>query len=283
MSTPAHLLALPLLAPPLLALVAAPALADDTPAKVVAAVERACTAAGGKPRVDTGSLLAQPSLRGDGTDWVVPAAAVRCAGVAGFHPDDALYAADGTRLIDRLPAERTLVDGEPRRFALRWPAADCATGRDCIVWKMWNGSRVVDEVVPYGETTTPPAVEAPVVPLRGRLGDWTHNGSTVFFDVSNRRIVYTEPKPAIADTIKPGQVMYVGDLPGEFGRRVEGVAFTFRKGCPPAPYRVKGERLDGWHWRMAGAAPVRAATGCTIVGYDEKSPNAVLLFERLAD
>lgn len=279
MSTRASLLALPLL------LVATlPAAAADAPDRVVASIRQACVAAGGKPRIDADAALAQPSLRGgDGTDWVIPAATVRCDGVSGFHPHDALYAADGTRLVDRLPAERTLIDSEPRRFALRWPAADCATGRDCIVWKIWNGTRVVDEVVPYGETTTPPTVEAPIVRLAGRLGDWTHNGSTVFFDVSNRRIVYTEPKPAIAGTIRPGQVMYVGDLPGEFGRRVEGVAFTFRKGCPPAPYRVKGEHLDGWHWRMAGAAPVRAATGCAIVGYDEKSPNAVLLFERLSD
>lgn len=279
MSTPARLLALPLLLAATF-----PATALDAPDRVVASIRKACLAVGGKPRIDGAAALAQPSLRGgDATDWVIPAAAVRCDGVAGFHPHDALYAADGTQLVDRLPAERTLVDSEPRRFALKWPAADCATGRDCIVWKIWNGSRVVDEVVPYGETTTPPAVDAPIVPLRGRLGDWTHNGSTVFFDVSNRRIVYTEPKPAIAGTIRPGQVMYVGDLPGEFGRKVEGVAFTFRKGCPPAPYRVKGEHLDGWHWRMAGAAPVRAPTGCAVVGYDAKSPNAVLLFERLSD
>lgn len=63
-----------------------------------------------------------------------------------------------------------------------------------------------------------------------------------------------------------------------------GTAYTFRKGCPPAPYAVSGGFVAGAtiydHDRiiLRGASPVREKNGCALVGYTTDSGNAELIF-----
>lgn len=107
-----------------------------------------------------------------------------------------------------------------------------------------------------------------------------HNDSVMFHHEGKGIIVYDSPKDSIAGFIKENTVLFRGWLvPGEW---VEGVAFTFKKGCAPAPYHVSG-RLDNKYETeypsmiLRGKAPVRE--GCEVVGYSEDSPNAKLIFD----
>ncbi len=72
-----------------------------------------------------------------------------------------------------------------------------------------------------------------------RYGEFMgHNGSTMFHHQKRHIIVYAEPKPSIAGTVKPDTVLFRGwSVPNEV---ISGVAYTFKKGCDPAPYLVTG-------------------------------------------
>jgi hypothetical protein len=101
-----------------------------------------------------------------------------------------------------------------------------------------------------------------------------HNGSVMFNHQRQHIIVYAEPKPSLAATVKDGTVLARGwEVPNEW---FSGVAYTYKKGCDPAPYLVSGH-YQGGNLTLSGKAPVR--DGCRIVGYSEKSPNAKLTFD----
>ncbi len=105
-----------------------------------------------------------------------------------------------------------------------------------------------------------------------------HNRSTVFHHEKHHVIVYAEPKPSIAATIKPDTVLFRGwHVPNEW---LSGVAYTFKKGCDPAPYLVSGHYQGGLKLTLTGKAPVRE--GCKVIGYSDKSPNASLVFDLAA-
>ncbi|MNE77864.1 hypothetical protein D3C80_1742180 [compost metagenome] len=63
-------------------------------------------------------------------------------------------------------------------------------------------------------------------------------------------------------------------MPNEW---LSGVAYTYKKGCEPAPYLVSGHFNGSAKLTLQGKAPVRE--GCTVVGYSNKSPNAKLVFD----
>ncbi len=105
-----------------------------------------------------------------------------------------------------------------------------------------------------------------------------HNGSVVFHHENVHVIVYSMPKPEIAGTIKPDTVLFRGwHVPGEW---FSGVAYTFKKGCDPAPYLVSGHYQRSLKLTLSGKAPVR--DGCKVVGYSASSPNAKLVFDLAA-
>jgi hypothetical protein len=92
-------------------------------------------------------------------------------------------------------------------------------------------------------------------------------------------IVYVEPKASIRDVVKPGAVVYRGK-PFHAGERAEGIAYAFKKGCPPAPYAVRGGYTrDRSAIILRGAGPIW--NGCEVVGYSERSPHSVLKFTSL--
>ena len=81
--------------------------------------------------------------------------------------------------------------------------------------------------------------------------------------------------PSLARSIRPETVLFRGWI--IWGGQIRGVAYTFKKGCPPAPYLVSGNNDDIMRFIVEGAAPVRK--GCKVVGYTKKSGNAHLVID----
>jgi hypothetical protein len=105
----------------------------------------------------------------------------------------------------------------------------------------------------------------------------THNGSSMVVDTIQGSISYAHPK---YNSIEPGSILFRGSIVPD--GPVIGMAYTFKKGCEPAPYYVEGN----WNEysgiiELNGAAPVRSKTDCAITGYSIKSPNAKLNFTLL--
>lgn len=124
----------------------------------------------------------------------------------------------------------------------------------------------------------PPIAPRLVAEPSGR--PWSHNGSTVFADPATGLIVYDAPKAAIRSVVRRGSVLFRGQL--VHGKPVEGVAYAFKEGCPPAPYPVRGVYTDrDYTLTLRGAGPVR--DGCTVTAYSTRSPHAVLKFSYLLD
>ncbi len=102
----------------------------------------------------------------------------------------------------------------------------------------------------------------------------SHNGSSMRVDTVQGFISYLHPKHK---SIAPDSVLFRGSLVRD--GPVIGMAYTFKKGCEPAPYYVEGD----WNEysgiiELKGAAPVRSKTSCDVTGYSAKSPNAKLKF-----
>ena len=113
----------------------------------------------------------------------------------------------------------------------------------------------------------------------GSIVGMEHNDSSMWVSDDLSVIYYDKPKAALAGTVTRGTVLYQGDpIPRAEGQRISGTAFTFRKGCAPAPYPVTGE-LRGNILTLRGASPRREQNGCAVIGYTEDSGNAVLVFQ----
>jgi uncharacterized protein len=105
-----------------------------------------------------------------------------------------------------------------------------------------------------------------------------HNGSRIEMRTGRRGDVlmrYVEVRPGLA--AHEGDVLFEGSASD--GGKMRGKAYTFKHGCPPAPYEVIGERgRSGIELR--GAAPVHAAgSSCKVVDYDDGAPSATLELE----
>lgn len=87
-------------------------------------------------------------------------------------------------------------------------------------------------------------------------------------------IAYIEPK---ASFIEPHTILFRGSIPSA-NNPVQGMAFTFKEGCDPAPYWVEGWYDGGLTLELRGKAPIWAKNGCQITGYSEKSPHSKLVF-----
>ena len=75
-------------------------------------------------------------------------------------------------------------------------------------------------------------------------------------------IQYEVPRSKLP--IAPGAVVFRGQSDGK--GHLSGTAYTFKPGCEPAPYRVRGEKAAGV-LTLTGAAPKRDKQSCKIVGY----------------
>lgn len=102
---------------------------------------------------------------------------------------------------------------------------------------------------------------------------WNHNGSQMLLSSngSQRVISYYVPRPGIS--VQPGQVLFRGK---RTGNAYSGTAYLFRRGCPPAPYQVRGHVESEKKFVLFGRPPLRQ--GCQIIGYSSASANSVLTF-----
>ena len=103
-----------------------------------------------------------------------------------------------------------------------------------------------------------------------------HNGSIMTLTRSDDDIVaiqYRSPRAELSVT--PGTVLFLGQT--DKTGRLTGVAYTFKPGCDPAPYPVRGEKTDGV-LVLTGAAPKRDRRSCAIIGYDNNSASSRLVF-----
>lgn len=107
---------------------------------------------------------------------------------------------------------------------------------------------------------------------------WTHNGSwmTITKSGPNLYISYDEPRSGLS--VGRGTTLFQGSISGN---AISGTAYTFKRGCAPAPYSVSGRlRRSGGSVGsivLSGAAPVRKG-GCGVQGYSNNSSNARLVF-----
>lgn len=101
-----------------------------------------------------------------------------------------------------------------------------------------------------------------------------HNGSYMYLDYGTGTITYSSPREGLEGIVEEGTVLFRGRIIPN--RWLEGVAFTFKPGCEPAPYPVTGS-YDGLKLVLTGAAPVRE--GCDVVDYDPEAANARLEFQ----
>ena len=112
---------------------------------------------------------------------------------------------------------------------------------------------------------------------------WDHNGSAMVLEQSAGRIVYDEPKAAIAGTVQRGTVLFEGRFSG---KRINGTAYVFKRGCEPAPYPVSGvmegnPRGFGSRMVLTGPAPRRDRSSCAIIG--TTGAHSRLVFEEMGD
>ncbi len=129
-----------------------------------------------------------------------------------------------------------------------------------------------------------PAVAA--MDYAGALAGIDHNGSLMWFEQARGVLYYDRPKPALAGIVEPGTVLFRGKAWNfDVGSVLEGTAYTFRKGCDPAPYAVSGQVEAGTSPNLPvrivlrGPSPIRAKNGCAVLGYTQDSSNAVLVFD----
>ena len=167
------------------------------------------------------------------------------------------------------------------------------------LWKKCeDGKEVLAEDFPSADqhetpvTSAKPETKQGLLPQPGKISvttrapEFDHNGSLMLVDYKNGIIAYKSPKKSIRGTISPGQVLFKG-RPWDYfetGRPIDGIAYVFKKGCNPAPYKVKGQPEGTWHtFVLRGAAPVRKKGSCKIERYSLTSPNAELRFESILD
>ena len=104
-----------------------------------------------------------------------------------------------------------------------------------------------------------------------------HNGSRTLFTKSEKgqvEIRYETPRPGLPVT--EGALLFSGraDANGSY----TGTAYTFKRGCEPAPYSVAGKEA-GPGIILVGIAPRRDHSSCAIVGDTLVGKHTKLIFE----
>lgn len=146
-----------------------------------------------------------------------------------------------------------------------------------VSWRV-QGNVIVSEGKRYvlSPPLPPPAAKGKVDPFDPSPDSWMHNQSSVRVDPKTGRITYLWAKPQMRSVVKPGTLLYEGDL--KPGSLMLGKAYAFKPGCPPVSYPVRGvysehnERLT-----FTGPGPMRK--GCEVTAYSYDSPHSKLVFE----
>jgi hypothetical protein len=88
-------------------------------------------------------------------------------------------------------------------------------------------------------------------------------------------ITYNHPRPGLP--VAQGTLLFRGRRDGA---RYSGTAYTFKAGCPPAPYAVVGVKdRKGDSIVLTGAAPRRDPYSCGVIGVTARSGHSKLVFD----
>ena len=110
-----------------------------------------------------------------------------------------------------------------------------------------------------------------------------HNGSTIQEFSDGDRVEYRYSSVRIGLPAKQGDVLFRGTKhlshkSPPIAYDLQGTAYTFKRGCPPAGYEVRGEQTST-RVILRGAAPRHAADSCAVIGYELNGGNATLVFD----
>lgn len=197
-----------------------------------------------------------------------------------------------TSSADCLKKTITAVDGHFYEMAGVWQGG---IGHGRTKWKRVSTGEVVDRsnaagglgismqwetLCPHGGIKAPVSSKTVLGPddYSGSQMIWDHNGSTVYVDHINGTISYAVPKRSLVGIVAEHAVLFRGKIVHQ--GTVDGTAYAFKKGCPPAPYHVTGH-FDGAadNFVLKGEAPVWH--GCAAVRYSATSPNGKLTFKNV--
>jgi hypothetical protein len=104
-----------------------------------------------------------------------------------------------------------------------------------------------------------------------------HNGSIMdaaFGGDDTLSIRYLEPRGGLGNV--RGQLVFEGRVTHK--HFVEGTAYTFKSGCAPAAYAVRGQIDPRGNIDLYGDAPMRDTRSCAVIGFTPFSPHARLRF-----
>ena len=204
--------------------------------------------------------------------------------------------------------QATTIAGQTITISMKIDSAEC-TLRDCPIRLFRDGVRIGQRMAcrdirsfrtsQDGEyikmcgmsyavtdlTDVHPRSAGNTIPFWEQLTDDTalnHNGSAMRVLPHEGKIIYLQPRNVLSPSIKAGHVLFEGK-PWKAGGPFSGTAYTFRKGCPPAPYREAFYEGSVETLTLRGAAPMREKNGCKVVGYSLESDNAALKFNTTFD
>jgi hypothetical protein len=110
-----------------------------------------------------------------------------------------------------------------------------------------------------------------------------HNGSLMevsFYVAGEVQIRYLRPKVGLPPSLR-GQLLFDGHI--ERARFLLGTAYTFKSGCAPTPYLVRGSIDRQAQIALVGEAPMRDRRSCAVLGFTAQSPNAWLSFSEATE
>jgi hypothetical protein len=111
-----------------------------------------------------------------------------------------------------------------------------------------------------------------------------HHGSTIqeFSEAGSDNIEYRYSSVRPGLPVKEGDVLFRGTKSGGGNSSepyvLKGLAYVFKRGCPPAGYAVTGQQTNT-AVVLHGAAPRRDPHSCDVAGYDRDGKNATLVFD----
>lgn len=108
------------------------------------------------------------------------------------------------------------------------------------------------------------------------MGPMYHNGSqfVITKDKGVVQIRYVTPRKGLP--VKEDQILFSGTTDGR--GNYQGTAYTFKRGCEPAPYAVTGKDADPGII-LTGLSPRRDPNGCAVIGNSANAKHSRLVFE----
>ena len=143
----------------------------------------------------------------------------------------------------------------------------CRSDTDCIR-DAYN--RRIKEIASYSRSDEPQPRNEPSVTMLG------HNGSTIEMSTdANNNVVMRYSSVRAGLPVREGTVLFKGTV--DANGWVNGTAYVFKRGCPPASYDVSGEKTNS-RILLRGEAPIFETNSCDIASYDPSSRNSRLEF-----